>query len=65
MTSPKTPKSDTLPRVVRGGTWDYPTASYMRAACRIDGTPSDRYISLGFRCAQRGCRMPLKGGFTQ
>jgi formylglycine-generating enzyme required for sulfatase activity len=46
--------------VYRGGTWDYSSAADVRAAFRFDNTPSSRYYSIGFRCAQRGARMPLK-----
>lgn len=54
------PPTDRIPRVVRGGSWDYSSASIVRAAFRIGDTPSNRDLDLGFRCAQRGARMPLK-----
>ena len=63
MTSPK--PTDTLPRVFRGGSWYSTSATSVRAACRNGYTPMGRNLGIGFRCSQRGCRMPLKGGFTQ
>ena len=64
MSRTKTP-TDTLPRVFRGGSWYLSSASAVRAAFRNDGTPMYRDSSVGFRCAQRGCRQPvLKGVAT-
>lgn len=51
--------TDTFRRVVRGGTWNYTSASIVRAAYGFVNTPSNCHFSLGFRCAQRG-RQPLK-----
>ena len=58
-TSKKRKPADPPRRVLRGGTWEYPTASYMRAAYRDDYSPLFRYFFIGFRCAQRGCRQPV------
>jgi formylglycine-generating enzyme required for sulfatase activity len=62
VTTPIKPKTDNFPRVLRGGTWSGTTATFVRAASRYDITPTIRYNYLGFRCAQRGARMPLTGG---
>ena len=62
MTPPtKQPKPDTTRRVFRGGSWYSTTASFVRAAYCNDITPLYRYGIIGFRCAQRGARQPLKG----
>ena len=55
---PANPKTDNCPRVFRGGGWDNHVAAWVRAAIRHWGAPGDRYNNLGFRCAQRGVRMP-------
>ena len=60
MTGPSKPPTGTLPREVRGGSWFDTSASDVRAAYRNDNSPSNRYINVGFRCAQRGARMTLK-----
>ena len=52
--------TDDLRRVFRGGSWGYSSATLVRAAFRLGSTPSFRDDNLGFRCAQRGARMPLK-----
>ncbi|MBI2568138.1 MAG: formylglycine-generating enzyme family protein [Candidatus Schekmanbacteria bacterium] len=39
-------------RVNRGGGWDSDVARYVRAANRLNGTPSDQDDSLGFRCGR-------------
>jgi formylglycine-generating enzyme required for sulfatase activity len=46
--------------VFRGGSWDNTSATIVRAAFRIGDTPSVRGGDIGFRCAQRGVRQPLK-----
>ena len=60
MTTPSKP-TDTLYRVFHGGAWFVTTATDVRAAFRSDYTPSFRSSVIGFRCAQLGCRLPLKG----
>jgi formylglycine-generating enzyme required for sulfatase activity len=52
--------TDKRRRVFRGGSWRYSSATFVRAAFRDGITPSFRGGSIGFRCAQRGARMPLK-----
>ena len=52
--------TDNFPRVFRGGTWDDTSATCVRSAFRYDLTPTVRDNSIGFRCAQRGCRQILK-----
>ena len=59
MKSPK-PTTDKLYRVVRGGSWNNSSATNVRAAYRLVSTPLNRDNYIGFRCSQRGCRMPLK-----
>ena len=39
-------------RVFRGGSWNYPFATVVRAATRNYGTPLYRYFLIGFRCAR-------------
>lgn len=56
--NPKTP-TDNLYRVYRGGTWLSSSASIVRAAYRNDDAPSYRLVNVGFRCAQRGAKMPV------
>lgn len=51
--------ADNLPRVFRGGSWYYSSATNVRAAIRFVNTPLLRNISIGFRCVLRG-REPLK-----
>ena len=56
-----TPKpTDTFRRVVRGGAWLGTTATFVRAAFRSVNAPTGRVSNIGFRCAQRGVRQPLK-----
>lgn len=55
----KTP-TDTLPRVYRGGSWYYSSATDVRGAYRFDYSPSLRSGNFGFRTAQSGCRQSLK-----
>jgi formylglycine-generating enzyme required for sulfatase activity len=57
--TPPTKPTDTLPRVFRGGSWNFTTATNVRAAYRFDLTPTGRYYLIGFRCAQRGCRQQV------
>lgn len=57
MNTPKTP-TDNLYRVLRGGSWYYATAANVRAAYRGVSAPSVCGNIVGFRCAQRGVRMP-------
>lgn len=52
--------TDKRRRVSRGGSWSVTSASVVRAAFRNDISPSYRDDNIGFRCAQRGARMPLK-----
>jgi formylglycine-generating enzyme required for sulfatase activity len=54
------PPTDNFPRVFRGESWYYSTATVVRAAYRYVNSPSLRYYYFGFRCAQRGVRQPLK-----
>lgn len=59
--SPTPKPSDTnSDRVFRGGGWDDRDAAWVGAAYRSTFAPANRYNSLGFRCAQRGVRQPLK-----
>ena len=57
-------KSSTKPgyrsRVYRGGGWSNVDAAWVRAASRDRIAPADRYVILGFRLTQSGCRQPLK-----
>jgi hypothetical protein len=57
------PTADNLPRVYRGGSWYYPSATSVRAAYRNDYSPSYRNNNFGFRCALRG-RQPVGKGST-
>jgi formylglycine-generating enzyme required for sulfatase activity len=51
-TPPCTGTSGTY-RVLRGGSWaNGNLASYLRAACRVNGYPSNRFNDDGFRCAR-------------
>ena len=59
MNTPK-PPTDNFPRVYRGGSWSDSSATFVRAAWRVVSTPTDRSDDVGFRCAQRGVRQPLK-----
>jgi formylglycine-generating enzyme required for sulfatase activity len=62
VTPPTKPKpTDTFRRVIRGGGWDFGTASVFRSAFRYWFTPAYRNYRVGFRCAQRGC---LQKGVT-
>ena len=59
MTGPSKPTTDDLYRVFRGGSWNYMSATFVRAAYRLDIAPSSRGNRVGFRCSQRGVRMPV------
>jgi hypothetical protein len=59
MTPPTKPPTDTLPRKVRGGSWNDSHAPIVRGAVWIDLAPSFRDDSVGFRTAQSGCRQHL------
>ena len=48
---PTGPTSGTR-RVYRGGSWSVSSATVVRAAFRLDGSPSVRDFDLGFRCAR-------------
>lgn len=61
MTTRTKQPTDKLPRVLRGGGWYFSDPSVFRSADRDWDTPADRGHNLGFRCAQRGCKQPLKG----
>ena len=62
MTTRTKQPTDKLPRVYRGGGWSSTDPSMLRSADRDGFTPAIRYnFFLGFRCAQRGCKQPLKG----
>ena len=43
---------DANARVVRGGGWDNKIPDFVRASFRLRDAPSNRYSSLGFRCAR-------------
>ena len=58
-TKPTKQSPDNLYRVFRGGGWNNSVPSMLRSANRNWGTPANRYFSLGFRCAQRGAKMPV------
>ena len=49
--SEKAVKSASAHRVIRGGSWDR-GARVVRAACRVNDKPSNRFNVLGFRCAE-------------
>ena len=51
-TKPRTP-NDNLLRVFRGGSWNFTSATYVRAAYHDDLRPLFRYRLIGFRCALR------------
>ena len=46
------PKKEWWPAVIRGGSWDYVVASYLRAAFRNRVEPTYRGDFVGFRCAR-------------
>lgn len=47
---PHGPASGSM-RIMRGGSWnDY--ADYARCANRVPGSPSDNYVTIGFRCVR-------------
>ena len=56
MTPPTKPPTDDRYRLYRGGSWDDSSAYDVRAVVPYGTTPTVRYLNLGFRCAQRGCR---------
>lgn len=60
MTSPNKPPTDPRYRVYRGGSCYIASATIVRAAFRDGVTPLYRDDIIGFRCSQRGARMPLK-----
>ena len=62
MISPNKPPTDNRLHVIRGGGWNYDDPAGARAALRYASAPAVRRDRLGFRCAQRGARMPLTGG---
>ncbi|WP_366506007.1 SUMF1/EgtB/PvdO family nonheme iron enzyme [Tessaracoccus sp.] len=41
-----------IARVLRGGSWVSNVPSWVRAANRFRNAVSDRFFSLGFRCAR-------------
>ena len=53
----RTKPTDNIFRVFRGGGWG--NGALVRAAYRNDSTPTNRGSSIGFRCAQRGCRQQI------
>ena len=57
--TPPTKLPTHLRRVFRGGSWDFSSATFVRAAYRDDDTPLNRDSSLGFRTAQCGCRQQV------
>jgi formylglycine-generating enzyme required for sulfatase activity len=59
--TPTKQPTDNLRFVIRGGGWGDIRAVWVRAAFRNGIAPAYRFATLGFRCAQRGCRQPLKG----
>ena len=61
VTTPTESTDDRL-RVFHGGSWYVSSASLFHLAYRSRSTPAFRYSVLGFRCAQRGARVPLTGG---
>ena len=62
MTPPINPPTDNLYRVLRGGGWHYDDAAGVRAADRVADAPAIGSSDLGFRCAQRGAKMPVGKG---
>lgn len=58
VTPTKLPTDNRL-RVFRGGGWINTDPSKFRSALRFRLTPADRDDLLGFRCAQRGAKMPV------
>ena len=52
--------ADELRRVFRGGSWHYTSATVVRAAYRSYSNATFRYLVIGFRTAQTGCRQVLK-----
>ena len=68
MTAPTKQPTDTLSRVtrvtrvIRGGGWILTVPSVLRSADRNGDTPAFRFIILGFRCAQTGCRQQVLKG---
>jgi len=55
MNPPTEPKpADTRYRAYRGGGWGDYDVAWVRSAVRGWCAPSNRYFSVGFRCALRG-----------
>ena len=54
------PKTDTLLRVYRGGSWDNFDPSWVRVALLSWSGPTYRDIDLGFRCARVGSERKVK-----
>jgi formylglycine-generating enzyme required for sulfatase activity len=54
------PKTDTLPRVLRGGSWNDNDAVEVRVEIRSWGVPAIRRNILGFRCARGGSERKVK-----
>jgi formylglycine-generating enzyme required for sulfatase activity len=54
------PKTDTLLRVYRGGSWYSHVPSWVRAASRYSFVPAVRSHFLGFRCARVGSERKVK-----
>lgn len=62
MKAKKPATKNTLHRVYRGGAWYNSSATFVRAAFRLDDSPLIRYYYFGFRTTQAGCCQVLKGG---
>ena len=54
-----TKTTDDRYRVCRGGSRNNTSATFVRAACRSDDTPTYRINNIGFRTAQCGCRQSV------
>jgi formylglycine-generating enzyme required for sulfatase activity len=39
-------------RVLRGGSWNYDSTYYFRAAYRFERSPTNVFYAVGFRCAR-------------
>ena len=64
-TPPKPQPTDTIHRVIRGGSWLNSSTLLVRGAYCIGNTPLARSDNIGFRTTQTGCRQILKGGVTR